>query len=91
MIIFVCACFENVSDDCFFFCTVNHSIFILEKKSYCSLKKKREKKKLMGHHARFKITSFVTPVLRQKPPCFHVRAPITREILRTKCAQCKTK
>ena len=55
----------------------------------------REEKKLIGQYTRLKenedLPIWEAQASRQKPPCFYVRALITREIVHRKDAQCNTK
>ena len=66
--------------------------FILQKESYCSILKKR---KMIGHHTRLRenddLPLWRAPAIKKQPPFFNVRALITREIMRSKDAQCNTK
>ena len=49
----------------------------------------------MGHHSRLRenddLPLWRAPAIKKKPPFFNVRALITREIMRSKDAQCNTK
>ena len=52
---------------------------------------------MIGHHTRLKedddlpCTLLGVPSLRQKPPCFNVRALLLVKIVRSKDAQCSAK
>ena len=56
-----------------------------------------KRQKMIGHHTRLKedddlpCTPLGVPSLRQKPPCFNVRALLLVKIVRSKYAQCSAK
>ena len=66
---------------------------MLEKKFNAIFKKKKS----VGHHTRLKedddlpCTPLGVPALRQKPPCFNVRALLLVKIVRSNDAQCSAK
>ena len=82
--------FIHVSDDCSLFCTAFWSIFILQKK-FNSIKEK----KMIGHHTSLQendnLPLWRALTIKKKPPFLNVRALITREIMRSKDAQCNNK
>ena len=49
---------------------------------------------MIGHQARLReyvdLLLWRAPAIKKKPPCFNVRALVTREIMRSKDAQCNT-
>ena len=55
----------------------------------------RESRKKIGHHTHLRenedLPQLGAPALRQKPPCFNVRAEMTPETMRSKYAQRNTK
>ena len=50
---------------------------------------------MIGHQSRMRenddLLLWRAPAIKKKPPCFNVRALITRDIMRSKDAQCNTK
>ena len=52
----------------------------------------KETKKMIDHRTRLRknedLPLWGAPVLTKKSPCFKVHSPITREIMRSKDAQC---
>ena len=71
---------------------IGQYIYILQKEGYCSIKKRE---KMIGHHTRLRedddLPLWRAPTIKKKPPFCNVRAVITRDIMRTKDAQCNTK
>jgi len=65
---------------------------ILHREIYYSIQHNR--KKMIGHHTRFRenedLPLWRGPAAEKKPPFFNVRALITREIMRSRDAQCNT-
>ena len=55
----------------------------------------QKEKKVIGHQARLQenddLPLWRAPAIKKKPPFFHVPALVTREIMRSKDAQCNTK
>ena len=49
---------------------------------------------MIGNQARLReyvdLPLWRAPAIKKKPPCFNVRALVTREIMRSKDAQCNT-
>ena len=72
-------------------------VYFLERKLLLNSEKKieKKKKKMIGHHTRLRENDDLLRcrelVIKKKPPFFNVRALITREIMRSKDAQCNTK
>ena len=56
-----------------------------------------ERQKMISHHTRLKedddlpCTPLGVPALRQKPPCFNVRALLLVKMVRSNDAQCSAK
>jgi len=54
----------------------------------------KQQKKMIGHHTRLRENDdfplWRGPAVKKKPPFFNVRALITREIMRSRDAQCNT-
>ena len=56
-----------------------------------------KRQKMIGHHTRLKeddvlpCTPLGVPSLREKPPCFYVRALLLVKIVRIKDARCSAK
>ena len=68
-------------------------IFILRGEIYFSIQHSRKKRK--GHRARFRENDDLPLILRgaaviKKAPFFNARALVTREIMRSRDAQCNT-
>ena len=68
-------------------------LYIFYRKKVIAQSKTREK--MIGHHTRLRenddLPLWRAPAIKKKPPFLNVRALITREIMRSKDAQCNAK